>query len=127
MNKRKGANAERELLHLFCDKGWVAARVAGSGRMEETACDLFVGKFKRKYAVEVKSCKIDKKYISKEQIEDFLIFSEIFGLKSVIAVKFNHQGWFFINPKYLKRTKKDWVISLEQAKKKGKTFNEFVR
>lgn len=118
-NKEKGANAERELYHLFCDAGFKCVRVAGSGVMDETACDLIAGKFHKKYAIEVKSCKTKKRYISSQQIEEFLVFSEIFGLKPIIAIRFNREGWFFLNPKQLEKTKKGLAISLENAKKKG--------
>jgi Holliday junction resolvase len=115
------------LYHLLCDAGFKCVRVAGSGLMEETACDLIVGKFKRKYAIEAKSCKTKKRYLDKNQIEEFLIFSEIFGLKPVIAIRFNREGWFFLHPKHLEKTGKGLAISLETAKKKGKTFEEFIK
>ena len=121
-NKEKGANAERELYQMFIDNSYRAVRVAGSGMMENTACDLIAGKKGKKYCIEVKSCKKTSKYITKTQIEDFIIFSEIFGLKPIIAVRFNRQGWFFINPKDLEDSGKNWCVSLEFAQKKGKRF-----
>ena len=125
-NKEKGANAERELYQMFIDSSHRAVRVAGSGMMENTACDLIAGKKGRgcKYCVEVKTSKKPIKYITKKQIEEFIIFSEIFGLKPVIAVKFNRQGWFFLNPKQLKDSGKNWCISLELARKKGRRFGQ---
>lgn len=132
-NKEKGANAERELLHMFCEAGFACVRVAGSGLMShssqasEDSCDLLAGKFKRKYAIEVKSCKPKKKYLSSQQIENFLIFSEIFQLKPVIAIKFSRQGWFFLEPKHIEKTRNGLAISLEQARKHGKTFEEFIK
>jgi len=131
-NKEKGANTERELLHMLCEAGFACVRVAGSGLMShssqvtEDSCDLLAGKFKRKYAIEVKSCKAKKKYLLPQQIENFLIFSEIFQLKPVIAIKFNRQGWFFLEPKYIEKTKTGLAISLENAKKHGKRFEEFI-
>ena len=121
-NKEKGANAERELYQMFIDNSYRAVRVAGSGMMENTACDLIAGKKGKKYCIEVKSCKKTSKYITKTQIEDFMIFSEIFGLKPVVAVRFNRQGWFFINPKDLEDSGKNLCVSLELAQKKGKRF-----
>jgi Holliday junction resolvase len=78
-----------------------------------------------KYAIEVKASKKPSKYISKEQIEKFMGFSEIFGLIPVIALRFNHIGWFFIEPKYIEDTGKNFVISLEKAREKGKRFSQF--
>jgi Holliday junction resolvase len=121
-NKEKGAAAERELYHMFCEAGFKCVRVAGSGTMEETSCDLIVGKFKNKYCVEVKSCKSKKRYLDKNQIEQFLIFSEIFGLTPILAVRFNREGWYFIKPHQLEKTENGLAISLEDAKKIGKRF-----
>ena len=121
-NKEKGANAERELYQMFVDNNYRAVRVAGSGMMENTACDLIAGKKGKKFCIEVKSSKKPCKYITKTQIEDFMIFSEIFGLKPIIAVRFNRQGWFFINPKDLEDSGKNWYVSLELAQQKGKRF-----
>ena len=78
-NKEKGSKAERELYDMFVSNGYRAVRVAGSGVMEETACDLIAGKKGgRKYSVEVKASKTTSKYISKSQIEQLMIFSEIY-------------------------------------------------
>ncbi len=124
-NKTKGSKAERELFKMFLDENFRAVRVAGSGVMEKADCDLLVGKIGKKYAVEVKSTSSTFKYISKEQIENFLIFSEIFGLTPVIALRFNREGWFFISPKELKDSGKNFVIELSDLKKNGKRFSQF--
>ncbi len=123
-NKEKGANAERELYQMFQEHSYRAVRVAGSGMMENTACDLIAGKRGKKYCIEVKSCKKTSKYISKKQIEEFMIFSEIFGLKPIIAVRFNRQGWFFLSPRNLENSGKNWCVTLELVKKKAKRFGQ---
>lgn len=125
-NKEKGSKAERELYDMFVANGFRAVRVAGSGMMENTACDLIAGKSgDGKYAIEVKSSKSPSKYITKEQIEQFIIFSEIFGLTPVVALRFNREGWFFINPSQLRDSGKNWVITLEDSKREGKRFGQF--
>jgi Holliday junction resolvase len=124
-NKEKGANAERELYGMFIDNFFRAVRVAGSGMMENTSCDLLAGKEGKKYAVECKASKSTSKYITKEQISDFLVFSEIFGLEPVVAVRFNHRGWFFLSPRDLEDSGKNWVVSLKLAQEKGKRFSQF--
>ncbi len=123
-NKEKGANAERELYKMFIDNNWRAVRVAGSGVMENTSCDLIAGKPRKKYCIEVKASKKTSKYITKKQVEEFLIFSQMFGLKPILALRFNREGWFFINPKELEDTGKYWKINLEKARKKGKRFGQ---
>lgn len=123
-NKSKGAKVERELYQIFIDNCFRVVRVAGSGTMENASCDLLAGKKRKKYCIEVKSCKGAYKYISKEQIEDFMIFSEVFGLTPIIAVRFNREGWFFLKPKDLEDVGKNFSVSLELAKKKGKKFSQ---
>jgi holliday junction resolvase Hjr len=125
-NKAKGSKAERELVKLFTEHSWRAVRVAGSGVGEEAFCDIIAAKTGRKgFAIEAKSSKKSTIYITKEQINDFIIFTSILGLKPVIAARFNREGWLFIAPKYLKDTGKYWAVSLKTAKQKGKKFSQF--
>lgn len=119
MNKQKGANAERELYRLLNDKGFACVRVAGSGMMENTACDLLAGKKDAKYAVECKVTKDTKKYFAAEQIKNLVEFSDLFGVEPLVAIKFNRKGWFFIEPEKLFKTNKGLVISLEDIQKLG--------
>jgi len=125
-NKAKGSKAERELYDMLVKNNYRAVRVAGSGVMENADCDLIAGNLKgKKFAIEVKSSKSPRKYISKEQIEKFVIFSHIFELKPVIALRFNREGWVFLEPKELNDSGKTLSISLEEAKQKGKRFFQF--
>jgi len=125
-NKAKGSKVERELFQMFIDNCYRAVRVAGSGMMENADCDIIAGKKGcGKYAVEVKSTKKPVQYITKDQISRFVGFADIFGLKPVIAVRFNREGWFFLHPKYLSDSGKNFGISLEKARKKGKRFSQF--
>ncbi len=125
-NKEKGSKAERELYQMFVDNSFRAVRVAGSGVMENSDCDLIAGKNGgKRYCIEVKSTKKPSKYITKEQMENFMIFSDIFGLKPVIAVRFNRLGWFFFNPKDLEDSGKNWVVNQELSRTKGKRFSQF--
>lgn len=125
-NKSKGSNAERELVKTFTEQGWRALRVAGSGVNDDSPCDIIAGKIGHKgYTIEAKSSKKDRIYISKEQINDFVTFSSILGLKAVIAVRFNRQGWLFLSPEFLEDTGKYWVVSLKNALTNGKRFGQF--
>jgi Holliday junction resolvase len=124
-NKSKGSKAERELLDMFVKDNFRCVRVAGSGVMENSDADLIAGKPGHKYSIEVKSTKKTSKYITKEQMNNFMVFSEIFGLIPVIAVRFNRIGWFFLNPSDLEDSGKNWVINQEIMKKKGKRFAQY--
>ena len=125
-NKSKGSKVERELFQKFIDNNsYRVVRVAGSGMMENADCDLIAGKKGKKYCIEVKASKKPVKYITKDQISRFIVFADIFGLKPVIAIRFNQVGWFFLHPRHLEDSGKNYVISLERARKKGKRFAQF--
>ena len=125
-NKAKGSKIERELFQKFIEHNYRAVRVAGSGVMENAECDLIAGKKGiGKFAIEVKSSKKPVKYIPKEQIEKFIIFSDIFGLAPVIALRFNREGWIFIHPNQMRDCGANWGITLEEARVKGKKFSQF--
>jgi Holliday junction resolvase len=62
--KAKGSNAERELVHMFWDKGWAAIRVAGSGSSQYPSPDVLAGNNLRKLAVECKASGELNKYIT---------------------------------------------------------------
>jgi Holliday junction resolvase len=125
-NKSKGANAERELVKLFTEHGWRAARVAGSGVNDDSPCDIIAGKMGRGgYAVEAKSSKKDRIYITKSQIEDFLLFASMIGSNAVLAIRFNREGWLFVKPEMLEDSGKYFVVSLKNARNQGKRFAQF--
>jgi Holliday junction resolvase len=125
-NKAKGSKAERELLQILTENGWRAVRVAGSGVNDDSPCDLIAAKVgKRGFVIEAKSSKKNRIYITKAQIEDFVLFSSIIGLKPAIALRFNYEGWLFISPEQLEDTGKYFAVSLEKAKSEGKKFGQF--
>ncbi|PIN92837.1 hypothetical protein COU54_05480 [Candidatus Pacearchaeota archaeon CG10_big_fil_rev_8_21_14_0_10_31_24] len=125
-NKSKGSNAERELVKIFTENGWRALRVAGSGVNDDSPCDMIAAKIGKKgYTIEAKSSKKDRIYITKEQISDFITFSSILGLTPALAIRFNRQGWLFLEPKYLEDSGKFWVVSLKNAQTNGKRFSQF--
>ena len=125
-NKAKGSKAERELLQIFTDNNWRAVRVAGSGVNDNSPCDLLAAKMGRRgYVIEAKSSKKAIIYISKAQIEDFVLFSQMIGLHPVIAARFNYEGWLFITPQELRDTGTAWALDKAYAKTKGKKFSQF--
>ena len=125
-NKAKGSKAERELVRLFTENNWRAARVAGSGVNDDSPCDIIAAKLGRKgYTIEAKSSKKSIIYITKQQIEDFVLFSNILGLNPVIALRFNYKGWLFMDPKHLRDTGKNWAVSIKAAEEKGFKFSQF--
>ncbi|MSS74738.1 hypothetical protein EXS73_00785 [Candidatus Pacearchaeota archaeon] len=125
-NKAKGSKAERELLQILTDNNWRAVRVAGSGVNDNSPCDLLAAKAGRKgYVIEAKSSKQRIIYISKAQIEDFVLFAHMIGLAPVIAVRFNYEGWLFLTPEQLRDTGTAWAVNLADAKVYAKKFSQF--
>lgn len=125
-NKSKGSNAERELVSLFTENGWRAVRVAGSGVNDDSPCDIIVGKLGRKGGViEAKSSRSNYIYIKKSQIEDFILFASIIGLKPVVAVRFTYEGWLFLEPGQLQDSGKNFVVYRKKAINEGKKFGQF--
>ena len=125
-NRTKGSNAERELVRMFTEHGWRALRIAGSGVNDDSPCDLIAGKVGRRgYAIEVKSSKRSRIYITRSQIEDFMKFALMLGLQPALALRFNHQGWLFLEPSKMEDTGNNWVVSLENVKNNGQRFSQF--
>ena len=127
MSKKRGSAAERELLHMFCDHGFSAIRVAGSGSMGEPSCDLLVGNGALMAAVECKLTKKTRQYITKEQMNEFTEFSKNFGLTAFVAVKFVRKGWWFVSPEHMDDTGKNFAISLEDIQKRGQSFDDLIK
>ncbi len=97
MSKKKGSRTERELLHLFWESGWFCIRMAGSGSMPLPCPDLISGKSGRSLAIECKSGKgKQRRYITKEQINDLEKFSKGFGAEPWIGVRLDGMPWSFL-------------------------------
>ena len=43
----------------------------------------------------------------------------------MIAVRFNREGWLFLEPKQLEDSGVNWVVNLKKAKVEGKRFSQF--
>ena len=126
--KSKGSNAERQLLHMFWDAGWACLRSAGSGSMNHPGPDLLAGSKEnnRRVAVECKTSKSDRIYLSDYDINQLKEFSEKFGAIPLIAIRFDRVGWFFVHMDDLGFSKTNHYISLYLAQKKGLKFEEII-
>lgn len=120
--KVKGINAERELVHSFWKWGFACVRVAGSGSSRYPSADLIVGNKNKKFVVECKVTKKDKKYFSKEEISQLITFADRFGAEPLIAVKFGRRGWFFVSIGDLDDSGKNIYLSYEKALRLGKNI-----
>jgi Holliday junction resolvase len=125
--KSKGINAERELIHLFWKNGWAAIRIAGSGSMRYPSPDIIASNKRRRLAIECKATKSKYQYLSEEDVQQIKDFSAIFGAEPWFGVRFNNENWMFLPTENLNKTGKNYVISCEDAKIKGVSFEELTR
>lgn len=124
--KKKGINAERELIHMFWDKGWAAIRVAGSGSSRYPCPDVLAGNNIRKLAIECKAVSGANKYLPLEEISQLKSFSDSFGAEPWIGVRFDNTGWFFLSLDDIVEVGKNFRISKDIAKERGLLFSELI-
>lgn len=125
--KSKGSRTERELFHLLWDNKWAVVRIAGSGSTPLPAPDLLAGKSGRVLAIECKAIKKGNRYLKKEDFDQLLVFSELFGAEPWLAVRFNNLDWYFVKPQDLEITEgSNYIISLDLIKEKGITFDKLI-
>lgn len=108
--KKKGIRYERELIKLLWDSGFAAVRVAGSGVSVFPSPDIVAGDGKRFLAFEVKSRKGLPLYISKEEVKQLVMFSNLFGAEAYIALKLPNSPWRFFAIDSLRETEKGFVV-----------------
>ncbi|MBS3146457.1 Holliday junction resolvase [Candidatus Woesearchaeota archaeon] len=128
-SKRKGTRAERELIHMFYDSNeWIAVRAAGSGSIPLPCPDIIVGNGKRRLAIECKSLGNTIKYFKKQELAELLEFSKKFGAEAWVGIRFDHIGWFFLQPDKLELSSKGTPsISVSEAKSKGISFDQLIK
>lgn len=119
----KGANAERELIHVFFEHGFSVVRVAGSGKTALPAPDIVALKDGKILCFECKAW--DKNYlnISSQQMDEVVGWSDRAGAILHIAWKLSHKGWIFFQPNQMKKTGKGYSMSKENALKHGLNLN----
>jgi Holliday junction resolvase len=96
--KKRGYDAERELVKMFRGSGFDSLRVPVSAPSNEPLPDIFAIKEGTIIACEVKS-HIRYAYFKSKQIKklhEFLKIHEIYPKKfAVLAAKFRYKGWVF--------------------------------
>lgn len=125
--KAKGTKAERELIKAFNENGWSAIRTAGSGSSKYPAPDILAGNAMRRIAVECKTCKDKKKYLSCEDIEQLKEFSTKFGAESWVGIRFGGEEWYFLMLEDLENTGKCFAVSRDLARLRGLTVSELLQ
>ena len=111
--KSRGINAERDLVHKFCDAGWSAMRAAGSGNQKNPCPDVLAGRRGFIFAIECKISEGDSKYIPREELAELKRFADIMGIVPLVAVRFKQKHWRFYPLGMLEYTKKFGVAKID--------------
>lgn len=127
MSKRKGTLYERELFHMFWNNNWAAVRSAGSGSTPLPAPDILAGSKEKLLAIECKAIKTKSKHFKKEEIEQLKKFSETINANPIVAMRFDNNGWFFLDVTTLKENKNgNYTVSFNLCQKEGIKFAELI-
>ena len=127
--RRRGFEAERELVRKLWSKGFAVIRAPASGaRTRLAAYPDIVAIFRgRIYAIEVKYRRDESPiYIDKVQLEKLLEFSRRASATPLIAVKRPNKGWKFIPASLVKRTNSGSIKIDDEVLDKGMSLDEFV-
>ncbi len=116
MNYRKGANAERELLHKLFEKNYAVFRIAGSGSTSLPAVDLLAVKKGKGYLIECKAWAGKRLSIKNSQIQELQTLQQRTDFEIIIAWKADYKGWFFFHIDDMTQTETNFNISLDKAK-----------
>jgi Holliday junction resolvase len=120
--KKRGYDAEREIVNMLRDVGYDALRVPVSAPSSEPLPDVFAIKDDSILAIEVKSME-RYAYYKRDQIsklEEFLEIHRIYPRRyAVLAGKFKYKGWWFKIAEELG----DYTIKVDD----GMTWEEFLR
>lgn len=102
---KKGSLEERYLVNFLEDNGYAATRIpASGGATKSDRPDVLAGNGRNCYAFEVKSSKKDVIYIRREQIMELLRFSQKFGAKPLVCVKFTRKPYTLFSVASLEQT-----------------------
>jgi len=126
---RRGIGEERELVHRLDKLGFAVVRAPASGsRTRLDRPDIVAGRRGLHLALEVKSTIKEILYIEHESVMQLVRFSERFGARPLIAVKFKRRGkgWILLEPQNLTQTNKGYKVTFKDALRAGKSLEALV-
>lgn len=123
---RKGANAERELIHLLFKKGMAVLRVAGSGKTSLPCPDVVAMKPGLQLAIECKAWNKQYLNIANLQMEELRKWGKMAGAELYVAWKISHKGWRFLRPEQFSKGSKGYNISMKKALSHGIDLNVVI-
>lgn len=99
MSSAKGDRRERELVNRLDAAGFAVMRAPASGSATERELpDVLAGNGEVFYAIEAKSSAGNPIYLTGEEVEALVYFSQNFGAKPRIGVRFDREDWYFFHP-----------------------------
>jgi len=119
--KKRGYDAERELVHMLREAGFDAIRVPVSAPSKEPLPDVFAIKNETILSIEVKAQE-RYAYYKKGQVQKLFEFLDIHKIYphryAVLAGKFKYKGWWF----QIATKLDDYMIKINH----GMTWNELL-
>ena len=99
MSNAKGDRRERELVNRLDEAGYAVMRAPASGSATARELpDVLAGNGDDFYAIEVKSSAGNPIYLTGEEVEALIYFSQNFGAKARVGVRFDREDWYFFHP-----------------------------
>jgi len=99
VQNRKGDRRERELVNRLDEAGFAVMRAPASGSATTRELpDVLAGDGTVFYAVEAKSSSGKPIYLTGEEVEALVYFSQHFGAKPRVGVRFDREDWYFFHP-----------------------------
>lgn len=124
-SNQKGNRRERELVNRLDDAGFAVMRAPASGSATERELpDVLAGNGDVFYAIEAKSSSGRPIYLTGEEVEALVYFSQNFGAKPRIAARFDRENWYFFHPDDLYKTPKNYRVKKEKAREDGETIED---
>jgi len=122
---RKGDRRERELVNALDQAGFAVMRAPASGSATERELpDVLAGNGHVFYAIEAKSSGGDPIYLTSEEVEALVYFSQNFGARPKIGVRFDREDWYFFHPDDVRTEKGAYRVKKERALEDGEPLGD---
>ena len=122
---KKGARAERELIHFFSAHGFEVMRAAGSG-VNSLSPDLLAFRAGKQYAIECKAWDSGSLSFEKDKVRQMKKWEETTGITYFIGWRVSREGWFLFPVHLLEEQGKTYTITLAKAKLAGRKPEELA-
>jgi len=128
MMVKKGSREERDLVKLLWDNGFAAMRApASGGATKKPLPDVIAGNGSIYLAIEVKTTSRDRIYIDSRKMNGLKEFSDTFGARPYIGIKFKYRDWIFLSPEDLEVTRaENYRLDLDIALERGRDIHEIL-